>query len=114
MTKLYIAEYVRLTSVMGPGGVVAQAPEEPPLAEQVVDYSGGAAASSAFNSKARFLRVHTDAICSRLIGTAPVATTSKARMSAEQTEFIGLPADHGSGVAGTGTQAYKISAITNT
>lgn len=114
MTKLYVTEYARVKLVSGPGGAVAQCPEEPPLAEQVVDYSGGAAQSSAFNAKTRFIRVHADSICSRLIGSNPTATTAKARMSADQTEYIGLPPDHGDGSAGSGTVAYKISAITNT
>lgn len=114
MTKLYVTEYCGLKLVSGPNGVPAQCPEEPPLAEQVVDYSAGAAASAAFNAKTKFIRVHADSICSRLIAAAPVATTAKARMSADQTEYIGLPPDHGSGAALSGTVAYKISAITNT
>ena len=109
MTKLYVTEYCGLKLVSGPNGIPAQCPEEPPLAEQVVDFTSGAAQSNAFNVKTKFIRVHADSICSRLIGTNPTATASKARMSADQTEYIGLPPDHG-----VGSTVYKISAITNT
>lgn len=77
---------------------------EPPLAEQVVDYSGGVAASSAVNAQTRIVRIHTDAICSVLFGTNPTATTAKGRMIAGQTEYRGVPVG----------ASYKISAITNT
>jgi hypothetical protein len=105
MTKLYITEYARMSQSSGPGNTVVQAPEEPPLAEQVVDFSGGAAQSSAFNAKTRFVRLHTDSICSVKFGANPTATTSSARMAAGQTEHKGISGDG---------SAAKVSAITNT
>ena len=86
MAKLYISEFSVLAS--GQGGV-AQAAAQPPLAVQVVDFSGGAAASSAFSAQTRFVRIHTDAVCSvRFDGST--ATTSYPRMAADQTEYFGV------------------------
>ena len=105
MTKLYVSEYARMTQASGPGNTVVQAPEEPPLATQVVDYTAGAASSAAFNAKTRFVRLHTDAICSVAFGASPVATTAFPRLAAGQTEYRGIPTDG---------SAAKVSAITNT
>lgn len=102
MTKLYVTEYIGL--MPQPPGAQGQVPMEPPLAEQVVDYTAGHAESAAFNAATRLVRLHTDAICSVLIGTAPTAATTKGRMAAGQTEFRGVP------VGGS----YKVSAISNT
>jgi hypothetical protein len=105
MTKLYVTEYANVTLVNTPGGGAAQCGEEPALAEQVVDFSSGAAASAAFNAKTRFVRLHADSICSVKFGTAPVATTASSRMAADQTEFRGVDRSG---------NATKVSAITNT
>lgn len=86
MANLYISEYAVLASAQGGA---AQAAAEPALAVQKVDFSGGAALSSAFNSQTRFVRLHTDAICSvRFDGST--ATTSYPRMAADQTEYFGV------------------------
>ena len=105
MTKLYISEYARVTQASGPGNAALQAPEEPPLATQVVDFTAGAAQSAAFNAKTRFVRVHADAICSVKFGAAPTATVNDPRFAAGQTELRGVPGDG---------SAAKVSAITNT
>jgi hypothetical protein len=106
MSKLYIAEYARLTQASGPGNAATvQAPEEPPIATQIVDFASGAAASAAFNAKTRFVRLHTDAICSVRFGAAPTATVNDPRMAAGQTELRGIALDGG---------AAKVSAIANT
>lgn len=84
MAKLYISEYATLAQ-----NGTAQVVIEPPLAVQVVDFSGGAASSSEFNAQTNIVRVHTDAICSvRFDGSA--ATTSYPRMAAGQTEYFGV------------------------
>jgi len=101
MTKLYVREYVEPPVHLG--GLLPMA-SEPGVADQVVDYNAGVASSSAFNAKTRFVRVHTDAICSILFGTAPTALTTSARMAAGQTEYFEVPKG----------QSYKVSAITNT
>ncbi len=84
MAKLYISEYVGLAK-----NGIAQAVVEPALAVQVVDFSGGATSSAAFNSQTNIVRLHTDAICSvRFDGQA--ATTSYSRMRSDQTEYFGV------------------------
>jgi hypothetical protein len=105
MSKLYISEYARVTQVSGPGTAVLQAPEEPPIATQVVDFTSGAAQSAAFNAKTRFVRLHTDAICSVRFAANPTATVNDARLAAGQTELRGIPGDG---------SATKVSAIANT
>ena len=105
MSKLYISEYARVTQTSGPGNAVVQAPEEPPIATQVVDFTSGAAQSAAFNVKTRFVRLNADAICSVKFGAAPTATTNDARVAAGQSELRGIPSDG---------SAAKVSAIANT
>lgn len=90
MAVLYITEYLGPTAV------------DPPLAEQTVAIGGTSAQSSAFNANTRYIRIHTDAICSVLVGSNPTATATKKRMAAGQTEYVA--------VAG----AHKIAVITNT
>jgi hypothetical protein len=50
--------------------------------------------STAFGSTTKFIRVHTDAICSLQIGAAPVATTSDTRMAANTTEYFAVLPGH--------------------
>ena len=102
MSKLYITEYAELTMVGSPNGIPAQCPKEPPLAEQVVDFSGGVAQSAAFNGKTRFVRLVTDATCSVKFGDDPTATADSQRLAVDQETYRGL--------AGDGSAA-KISAI---
>lgn len=97
MATLYISEYAGIGF-----GNNQNLPVEPPLAEQTVSVSGTSAQSSAFNASTRFIRVHTDAICSILIGSNPTATTAKKRMAADQTEYFAV------------NGGDKIAAITNT
>jgi len=104
MSKLYISEYARVTAASGPGTAVAQVPEEPPLATQVVDFTSGVAQSAAFNAKTRFVRLQADAACSLRFAANPTATTNDPRLPADQVEFRGI--------AGDGSTA-KISAIAN-
>lgn len=101
MAKVYITEYAR--QALDARGLV-MAPEEPPLATQVLDTTAGVQQSAAFNAETRFVRIHTDGIISYLFGTNPTATTGNARMAANQTEYFGT-------IRG-GT--HKVSAITNT
>ena len=102
MAVLYITEYATL-GVQQVGGMVSQTPQEPPLAEQTVSISGSSAQSSAFNAQTTLVRLHTDAICSVEFGTNPTATSGKARMPANQTEYKTVPRG----------QNYKVAVITN-
>lgn len=106
MTKAYISEYARGTL---DGRTFLPSGEEPAVATQVVDYTAGVAASATLNAQTRFVRVHTDAICSFKFGAAPVATVNDARMAANATEYFGVPNDPQ--LTGSG---LKISFITNT
>ena len=58
-----------------------------PIANNNVTIGGSHAESNAFNTNTKMIRLHTDAICSVVIGLAPVATTADARMAANQTEY---------------------------
>lgn len=98
MAVLYVGEYTALATR------VSEAPfvQAPPVAEQTVAIGAGSVQSSAFNAATRIIRVHTDAICSILIGANPTATATKGRMAAGSTEYFGV------------TPGDKIAVITNT
>lgn len=102
MTKLYVSEYAGLAAVDADG--LDKIMPQPPTASQVVDYTAGVAASSAFLPSTRFVEIHNDSICSILFGTAPVATVNTMRLAANERVVVGVPAG----------QAFKVSAITNT
>jgi hypothetical protein len=106
MAVLYITEYAELG--IGPAGRVGQMPKETPIVEQTVAIGAGSVQSSAFNAKTRFIRVHTDAICSVLLGANPTASATTGRMAAGQTEYRDVSAGSKSGTA------FKIAVITNT
>lgn len=101
MAKLYVTEYEHMVELAGGRLPVGK---EPAVATQAVTYTGTAAASAAFNIRTKFVRIHTDGICSIVFGTAPVADLNSARMAAGQTEYFGVP----------GENSYKVSAIVNT
>jgi hypothetical protein len=100
MAVLYVTEY----STMGrdPNGVASMA-QEPPMAEQTVAIGGGSLQSVAFQPATRFVRLHTDSVCSIEFGPNPTATTTTARMAANQTEYYAVP--QGS--------AFKVAVISN-
>lgn len=101
MSLLYVTEYsgVGFTQV---GGAYTAVPIEPPLAEYKVDFSGGVASSTTFNTRTILVRLHSDAICSVSFGLTPTATTSMGRMAASQTEYHGVP-----------QASFKVSVIAN-
>ncbi len=86
----------------GRGGQVLQAGMQPSLTTQTVAIGGSSTQSSAFNAATRFVRIHTDAICSYAFGANPTATSSKPRMAAGQTEYFAV------------TPGHKVAIITNT
>lgn len=98
MASLYITEY------SGTAGQQTQVAMTPAVAHQKLTI-GSETDSAAFNQNTRFIRVHADAICSILIEnseTAPTATVSMTRMSADSTEYFGV------------NPGGKLSVITNT
>lgn len=98
MAVVYIAEFAGTYADHGRGGSAAFAP---PVAEQTIAIGGASAPSAAFNTGTTLIRVHTDAICSIKIGTAPTASATTSRLAAGQTEYYAVrPGD-------------KIAVITN-
>lgn len=96
MAKLYVTEF----RYIGQHGV--QAPECPPIADQTpVVIGAGSLQSAAFNAGTKFVRLHTDAICSIAFGANPTATASTARMAAGQTEYFSV------------LDGHKVAVITN-
>lgn len=100
MATLYISEYSEASF----GQVARGLPiaSEPPITEQTVSLSGTSAQSAAFNAKTKVIRVHTDAICSVLVGADPTATTAKKRLPIDHTEYFAVqPGDKIAGITNT-------------
>jgi hypothetical protein len=87
MATLYVSEYDHVVSLLEGANPVAQ---EPALAEQHIAIGASSVQGSAFSSVTRFVRVHTDAICSIAIGTSPTAVATAKRMAANSTEYFGV------------------------
>lgn len=96
MATLYITEYLA-----GPR-IGAQIAGPVPLVNQTVAIGGSSVQSSAFSKDTGIIRVHSDAICSILVGPNPTAVTTTARMAADQTEYFSV------------NQGDKIAVISNT
>ena len=60
------------------------------LQQTPVAIAAGSAQSAAFSGATKFIRVHTDVICSINIGFNPTATAQNARLAANQTEYFGV------------------------
>lgn len=93
MATLYIKEYAE---IVRPGLSHDDAPigQEPCITEQTVAIGVGSAQSAAFDAKTKFIRVHTDAVCSIAIGKSPTAAATNARHAANSTEFMGVQPGH--------------------
>jgi len=105
MATLYVSEFRAITGLdEGPGTMAKQ----PPMQEQNLAITATASISAAFHTATRFVRLHTDAICSVLFvapnATTTNAVTTNARLAAGQTEYFGVPQGIG----------YKVSVISNT
>jgi len=101
MAKLFIAEYANFAAA--PNHLI-QAPLEPPIIEQMIDFGGGPAASNVFSQYTRLIRLVSDTPCAVSIGFNPNANTNSGRMPADAVEYRGVP--EGSG--------FKVSVIGNT
>ena len=99
MAVLYITEF---NAIGGGGNFPVGGAYQPPVAEQTVAIGGSSANSNAFNSNTLFVRLHADAICSIEFGAAPTASTTTARMAANQTEYFNV------------VPGQKVAVITNT
>jgi hypothetical protein len=91
MATLYVSEFASST----PSGIGVPVGQQPPLIEQTVAITGASVQSNAFQVGTTFVRVHCDGVCSIEVGTNPTATTSTARMAANQTEYFGIPYNSG-------------------
>lgn len=99
MAVVYVTEYAEMPRM---SGQLILTGKEPGEAEQTVAITAGSVQSSAFGTQTKFVRIHTDAICSILFGTNPTAIATKKRLAANSTEFFGVnPGD-------------KVAVITNT
>lgn len=98
MGILYIREYTDAAVEAGNGVPVMC---EPGTDQSPITYST-TTQSAAFGTNTKFVRVHTDSICSIVFGANPTATTNAARMTAGSTEYFSV-------IAG-----QKVAAITNT
>jgi hypothetical protein len=102
MAVLFITEYSRQgRDASGFQMVVA---DEPAVANQVVAIGASTTQSAAFNALTRFVRIHTDAICSIEFGANPIATATTRRLAANSTEYFAVPLG----------ASYKVACITNT
>lgn len=75
------------------GGQVIQVAQEPPIAEQVVDFTAGATSTTnPFNDATTLVRVKVNAPCSVQFAVAPSPTTSMQAMGTSDTEYKGVVA----------------------
>lgn len=86
MASLYISEYVRAAD---PPGANMPVGLEPAVALQKVTYTT-AAASAAFNSGTRFVRVIADADVWLLFGASPTATVAHMFLPADTEKYVGV------------------------
>lgn len=93
MATLYLTEFSNSGAAHGRSPSMGQWP--PPVATQTISIGGGSTSSTAFSKNTNMIRVHSDAICSIIIGAAPqTALTTSARMAANQTEFHSVNPGH--------------------
>lgn len=106
MAKLYITQYARKgRDDRGP----TDAGEEPSLGTIVVDFTGGAAASPALDSKTTMVRLFTDTACRFALGAAaasPAAAPNGTPMPANSIDYFGIPGELARG------NALTIAAVT--
>jgi hypothetical protein len=100
MASLYIEEFE--SSGIARAGQSLPAGLQPGLASQKVAIGGTSTQSAAFNTRTRFVRLHTDAICSVEFGASPTADNTNMRMGEGQTEYFSV------------NGGDKVAVITNT
>lgn len=100
MALLYISEYADV----GNFPVPVQVGVEPSIDQTPITLTGSSAASSAFNSRTKLVRLANDSssAINVVFATTPVATVSSSkRMAPNQTEYFAVPMG----------QSYKVAAI---
>jgi hypothetical protein len=100
MATIYVTEFTSMGSALNGAAQVAQ---RPGLAKQSMAITGASTTlPTPFTKQTRFIRVHTDAICSIAIGSAAVAVTTADRMPADCIEYYGVqPGDNLAVIANT-------------
>lgn len=88
MSFLYISEFTALQPTTGGNNLAMAA--QPSNRDQQIAITSAAATSSAFLNNTYFVRLHTDVINSVVFGSSPTATTTNARMAANQTEYFAV------------------------
>jgi len=89
---LYVAQFRELAR--DNNAVVVPFPAEPPVNEQVIDFSGGAA-NVAITPGTRFVRLFAAEACHFIVSTdenAEAATTNRP-LAANQTEWVSVPTE---------------------
>lgn len=87
---LYLTEFESLLNDAKSGSAL---PRCPSLADQVIAFGGISAASAAFNSHTRVVRLHSTVACAVKIGKAPVAKSGlggTARLAAGVSELYAV------------------------
>lgn len=96
MAVLYITELTTYQTFN-----IIPAAAMPPVAEQTVAIGGSSTQSNAFNAKTGLVRLNCDSTCSIEFGTNPTASSTTARLAANQTEYFVV------------TPGSKVAVITN-
>lgn len=81
------------SAVINVGGTLVQVIQEPPLAEQTVDFTAGATATAnPFKAATSIVRIKCNAAASLSINnTGTAATTANQVLGAGETEYKGVP-----------------------
>jgi hypothetical protein len=88
MATIYVTEFTSLGSAQGGAAQIAS---RPAVARQSMAITGASTTLAApFGTQTRFIRVHTDAICSIAVSKTPTAVTTYDRMNAGDTEYFGV------------------------
>ena len=101
MALVFISEYRSVGHDFGNAPV----PDEGSLqAEYTVAIGAGSVQGAVFLPGTRFIRVHTDAVCSIALGANPTAVATGKRLAASQTEYFKVPEN----------RSWRVACITNT
>jgi hypothetical protein len=94
---LFLTEYRDLARDIGSNFIAAGM--EPSVNEQAMTLTSSTAQSAVFNAQTAFVMVHAQEAACLAWGTSPTATTSKQRLAAGETRYVGIPAGRGFRVA---------------
>lgn len=104
MATLYISEHSDIAESLR-GAVQILLEDGTTVVEQTIPISVvSTPCTNPFAATTRFVRIHSDAICSIAFGTSPTASTANKRLAANQTEVFGVKPGSN----------FKVAVITNT